>query len=129
MDSKIVNEINVDNIIQLKKHKMGDNPYYATVATATSVLTDYDSFPYKRWFRGEYQSSEPIVAEREAGWRIRQDDCYKHDFVSFTHPYPRHCFETSCSTVYPCMTSYDTDFANSDKRKNILNKECVIQYR
>lgn len=130
MEEQIVNTINLHNIMELKKNKQANIPYYATVDTAAGVLTDYDSFPYGRWFRGEYQNNEPIVAEREAGWRMRNDACYK-SFCNLEkiHHYPQHCFETSCSTVYPCMTSFDSDFAGSDKRKNILNRECIIAYR
>jgi hypothetical protein len=130
MNSEIINSINTDNVMALKKNKRSDAPYYATMSTATSVLTDYDSFPYGRWFRGQYQNSEPIVAEREAGWRMREDACYRAEFgTRVPQNYPQHCFETACSTVYPCMTNFDTDFSSSDKKKAVLNRECVIQYR
>lgn len=130
MNEDFVNKLNNENVDLLKKRKRGDEPYYATISTATGVLTDYDSFPYSRWFRGKYKSTEPVVAEREAGWRMQNESCYTPDNIPQQNMhYPKHCFETSCSTVYPCMTSFDSDFANSDKRKSIINRECVIQYR
>jgi hypothetical protein len=129
MDNKIVNEINANNIAALKMHKNRDVPYYATISTATSVLTDYNQFPYYRWFRGQYKSSEPIVAEREAGWCMRDDDCRDGGKTGDKCDYPHHCFEAPCSTVYPCMTSFSTKYTNVDKENGILNKECIIKYR
>ena len=35
------------------------------------VGTDYDTFPYTRWYRGIAEAAEPIVAEREAGCILR----------------------------------------------------------
>jgi len=71
-----INMSNVDNIREQIKRKKGWNPYFATQKEAMSVTTDYDVFPYPRYFRGIATSSEPIVAEREAGYRNRHDDCY-----------------------------------------------------
>ncbi len=75
-----VNEIelydNVKNIREQIERKKQSTPYYATTKQAVSVITDYDTFPYPRYFRGIAEMSEPIVAEREAGWRPRHDDSY-----------------------------------------------------
>lgn len=129
MNSEIINEINANNIAVLKMCKNRDVPYYATTSTAASVLTDYDQFPYHRWFRGQYKSSKPIVAEREAGWRMRTNDHNVSNHTKNQQDYPHHCFEAPCSTVYPCMTSFNSKFSNMDKETSILNKECVIKYR
>ena len=48
----LINEINVNNVrVQIAKKK-GYNPYLATTEQAVQVLTDYDTFPYPRYFRG-----------------------------------------------------------------------------
>ena len=70
---------NVKNIREQIKRKKQSTPYYATTKQATSVITDYDTFPYPRYFRGVAEMSEPIVAEREAGWRPRHDDSYEEN--------------------------------------------------
>ena len=71
-----INKSNINSIREQIKRKKGDKPYFATQKEAMSVTTDYDVFPYPRYFRGVATSSEPIVAEREAGYRDRHDNCY-----------------------------------------------------
>lgn len=34
-----------------------------------TTLTDMDHFPYRRFFRGVYYESEPVIFGREAGYR------------------------------------------------------------
>lgn len=68
---------NYNNIQEQIKNKKNHNPHFATTKQAKSVITDYDTFPYPRYFRGKPGSTLPIVAEREAGWRPRHDDAYK----------------------------------------------------
>lgn len=77
-DEENISELydNVKNIQEQIKRKKQSSPYYATTKQSTSVITDYDTFPYTRYFRGVAEMSEPIVAEREAGWRPRHDDSY-----------------------------------------------------
>ena len=72
-----INYNNVKNIHDQIQKKKQSNPYFATTKQSKSVITDYDTFPYPRYFRGKAESSLPIVAEREAGWRPRHDDAYK----------------------------------------------------
>lgn len=99
-----INKNNVDSIrygISLKK---SSNPLLATQWLAEQTTTDLDHFPYSRWYRGVPQSSEPITSEREAGFRVRNDSCYRvNQCVPDKIPYPEHCFESACSTVYPCF--------------------------
>lgn len=71
-----INNNNLRNIQEQIKNKQKSTPYFATTKQAKSVITDYDTFPYPRYFRGNPNSSVPIVAEREAGWRIRHDNAY-----------------------------------------------------
>ena len=74
-----INELynNVENIREQIKRKKQSIPYYATTKQAVSVITDYDTFPYPRYFRGVPEMSEPIIADREAGWRPRHDNSYE----------------------------------------------------
>lgn len=126
----IINDVNVDNVRQQIALKKGYQPYLATDNQASQVLTDYDTFPYPRWFRGIPESSQPVVAEREAGWRPRHDDCYK--VLQPKGPdrrYPNHCFEAACSTVFPCYPEYLQKFSDREALNVILNKACIVQYR
>ena len=69
------NIASVQNQILMKK---GYSPYYGTINEASHVISDMDHFPYTRFFRGVYYSSNPTVFEREAGWRPVRNNCYKN---------------------------------------------------
>jgi hypothetical protein len=127
----VLNEYNIENIrsqIQAKKMSL---PYYSTANQAMEVVTDYDTFPYPRYFRGVANSTLPIVAEREAGWRMRRDECYKviePDNLPKKDP-PNLCFQAPCSTVYPCYPEYLTKYSDKEALDLILNRTCTVQYR
>ena len=42
--------------------------YYATNKTVKKFTTDFDNFPYSRWYRGQNQESRPVIIDREAGY-------------------------------------------------------------
>jgi len=107
--------------------KQGTRPYYGTATQ--QVVTDMDHFPYTRYFRGRYESSQPIVFDREAGWRPVNDACYKGSCDARPLPYPTHCFEAPCSTVYPCYPQYLQKFSDREALNVQLNRECIVQYR
>lgn len=134
-----VNDSNVSSIQNQIRMKTQSAPYFGTFNEAESIVTDMDHFPYTRFFRGVYNSSQPIVFEREAGWRPQHDNCYKVGSLSnqvdnkcnqnTTENYPNHCFETACSTVYPCYPSYLQKIADRDALNVQLNNSCIVQYR
>jgi len=128
--SKTVNDINYSNIQKQIMKKKGSSPYFATIADASSVLTDYDVFPYNRWFRGVAQSTKPIVAEREAGWRPIHNNCYDVQYPSNykEDQYPNHCIQGSCSTIYPCNPAQDGYF-NKTAKDISINNSCIVKYR
>lgn len=128
----LLNNNNINNIRRQIELKKGSDPYHTTVAQAPQVLTDYDTFPYPRYFRGVPESDVPIVAEREAGWRPRHDNCYK-----VTEPvglpaypeYPNNCFQSACSTVFPCYPEYASRYTDLEAMHLVLNNKCIVQYR
>ena len=61
---------------QIERKNNYNIPYYATKNSVTKTMTDMDHFPYTRYFRGVYNESNPVVMDREAGFRERQDHCY-----------------------------------------------------
>lgn len=127
--SEQMNNMNVNNVrtqIQMKKHH---TPYYATRNEVSDVITDYDSFPYTRWWRGVTGLSKPVVIEREAGYRPRHDDCYRVQKPQTQRLDPNHCFEAACSTVYPCYPQYLRKFADRDALNVMLNNACIVGYR
>ena len=133
MESSLTPDINARNIDNVRRQIVLKNeslPYIPTIEQTGQVLTDYDSFPYNRWFRGVYYSPDPIVAEREAGWRPRHDSCYKlSEPPSKPEPYPNHCFQTSCNTIYPCYPDLLKRWSDRQMLDTLVNNACVVQYR
>ena len=128
----IVNQSNVKNIREQIARKKGSNPYHATVTQSVQVLTDYDTFPYPRYYRGVPDSTVPIVAEREAGWRPRHDTCYsvvEPNDVPLYPAYPNNCFQAACSIVFPCYPEYASRYSDLEAMNIILNNKCIVQHR
>lgn len=109
--------------------KRGDMPYLASGKAITNILTDMDHHPYNRWYRGVYYYPEPVVMEREAGWREQRPMCY--DLVVPREPeeQPNHCYESACSTTFPCFPNLTTRFSDREVLRHTVNKECIVQYR
>lgn len=125
-----IDDSNVHGIYDKITLKKGYKPHLATVNDSRNVITDYDTFPYPRWYRGIPDSTQPIVAEREAGWRPRHDSCYKVLTPKYTdNNYPNHCFEGSCSVTYPCTPQNLSKYADREAINVILNRSCISQYR
>lgn len=118
--------INIENVREQINRKNRPEPYFATVDHSDQSWTDHDVFPYPRYFRGVPESSVPIVAEREAGWMLRNDAYYKASNISdiLESPYPNHCFQSACTTVRPCNPK-----PGSNESHEIYNASCNVQYR
>lgn len=125
----VINDLNVQNVQRQIAIKKGCSPYLATVNQASQVVTDYDTFPYPRYFRGVPESTVPIVAEREAVWRPRHDSCYKVLEPPGQIRYPNHCYETACSTTLPCYPNQLNRYADREALNVMLNDACIAQYR
>lgn len=79
------------------------NSNIPVIFNQTNVITEKGRacFPYPNFWRGDYNSSVPIVVHRQAGFRPRE--CSKLPPTKSTgHAYPQHCFAASPSTRYPC---------------------------
>ena len=130
--TSILNKNNVENIRDQIRQKNQSSPFFATSTDVIHTITDYDTFPYHRYYRGVVDVTQPIVAEREAGWRQRHDSCYdvsesRKSNVRLTNP--NNCFQSACSTVYPCYPEYMTKYSDKEAMDLILNKTCIAQYR
>ena len=81
------------------------NPCYGT--STRQVLTDYDVFPYQRWWKGRTNADFPIIADRVAGYRKINNGCYVNICKKNNKPssYPDHCFQYPCTTVKPCFVN------------------------
>ena len=113
----------VQHIIQLKNQ---DRPYYSL---GPKVITDMDTFPYPRFYRGRYESSRPIIIDREAGWRKRCDINYVYTPTHVEIPYPNHCFQAATTTVYPCKPEYERKYSDKKEMELQLYNSRVNEYR
>ena len=152
--TNMINRNNVDSIREQIAYKNGPNPFIPTIRDASRTVTDMDEFPYKRFFRGVYYLSDPTVAEREAGWRPRYDNCretttdYSNDRSKDSNDrskegfeegkraekilkrhYPNHCFQVACSTVTPAYPEFEKQYAYKEEAELFSNRACIIQYR
>ena len=97
-----MNEQNIQKLIY-KKEK--STPFYGSIqqnnSTSNEVITDYDNFPYTRWYRGRPDFIQPIVAEREAGFRTIENRCYTDPICKKKEESSYTCFQKPCSTVIP----------------------------
>ena len=114
MSDKLVKD-NINMVRAQIAQKIGKRPFYASSQTVTGNVTDVDTFPYPRYYRGIAGMSAPVIYEREAGWRQRHDACYnpvrKDQLIT-----PVYCWQNACSTVLPCKKV----------RVAAQNTECVI---
>ena len=125
-----LNQNNVQNVRKQIACKQGYLPFFGTIDNAEAEITDFDHFPYTRFYRGVYNSSDPVVIEREAGWRPRQNQCYQvSECGKQKAPYPNHCWESSCSVTYPCYPGYLAKYTDKAALDVMLNNACIVQYR
>ena len=124
--SYMSNEQKIKNQILLKK---GSEPYFPSYNNIKEIVTDIDHLPYTRFYRGMYKNDKPIIFEREAGWRPIRNSCYSVRNPNMESSYPNHCFETACSTVYPCYPQYLDKFSDKEALDVQLNRSCIVQYR
>jgi hypothetical protein len=124
-----VNDTNITSIRKQIELKQGYKPHYGTINEANSTVTDIDHFPYTRFYRGVPSSTNPILFEREAGWRPQKNSCYRVGDCNYKSHYPKHCFETACSTVYPRVPGSLSRDSDKDALNVQLKNSCIIDYR
>ena len=119
------NDKNVENARRQIAYKLDySRPYYATINQASSVVTDMDSFPYKRFYRGDYTASYPVVFEREAGFRPVDNRCYL-SACQIEKTYPDYCFQNACSVILPCNAAYSKTHGRKQFTDLATTRGCV----
>ncbi len=109
---------------QIERKNNYNIPYYATKNSITHTMTDMDHFPYTRYFRGVYNQSKPVVMDREAGFRARQDNCYKPvmggNYKSLNEPHLK--FHQPAHKVIPMKADTSIPDAMNDTSCEIASK-------
>jgi hypothetical protein len=124
-----LNQNSIESVRRQISKKIGPGPYFANADTVDSVITDMDHQPYTRWFRGVYYYPDPIIMEREAGWRPIRNSCYNLEMPPQPSQEPNHCFEVPCTTTFPCYPKYLTKYADKEALDVMINNVCIPQYR
>lgn len=52
-----------------KTRKNSNAPFVPTGKEIKLMITDMDHYPYRRYFRGEYDNPVPVIHSRYAGYR------------------------------------------------------------
>jgi hypothetical protein len=124
-----LNEQSIESVREQIRRKTSSNPYLSNGVVVSKSVTDMDHQPYTRWFRGVYYYPDPIVMEREAGWRPINNACYRLVTPNIPDPEPHHCFEAACSTIFPCYPEALNRFTDGEKLDLMVNKACIVKYR
>lgn len=117
---------NVNYIQSQIERKISENPYFANNNTVTHVITDMDHHPYSRWYRGVYYYPDAILMEREAGYRKLNNGCYAPEREMVLETQPKYCFESACSTIYPCSPK---KYKEMEALESEINDRCLVEYR
>ena len=116
----------IETVRSLINKKNTTRPYMASGNVVSNVITDMDHWPYTRYFRGVYYFPDPIIMEREAGFRPREDNCYNLNIPMTEVPENNLCFQSACSTIFPCNPSR---FADKQEHDDRFSENCIVQYR
>jgi len=120
------NTVSIETIREQINRKTSATPYLANGRTVSHVITDMDHHPYSRWFRGVYYYPDPVIMEREAGFRPIENGCYSANVRRSASPEPKYCFEPPCNTIFPCNPR---SFADKTALERRVDRECLVQYR
>lgn len=93
----------MNNYLETQKFLKNQSIPYNLLNPATNIaIAGIDTFPYNKFFRGVYNSSIPIIFDRQAGYYpiTKTSKCQPTK-----QPTPPVCFQYACSTITPC---YDT---------------------
>jgi hypothetical protein len=121
-----INQYNIQNVQRQISKKISPNVFYANGNDVLGVITDHDVQPYNKWFRGISYFPNPIIAERESGYRKVHNQCYNNIRPIEKDKQPENCFEAPCSTTFRCFPKKDDEY----KQRELNNdKLCIVQYR
>lgn len=119
----------IDFVRKQIQRKNSNSVYMSNGSNVLKTVTDIDTWPYPRNYRGVYYYPDPIVMEREAGYRKVHNNCYEMIVPFEKDKEPVNCFETACSTIYPCLPEIEVGFEENSKLNRKVNDMCIVQYR
>ena len=79
---------------------------------AGDVITEQKMFPHDKWYKGIPFTNYSVFSEREAGISIKHPRLEIYEKQSVKKQYENQkpnstlCFQSACSTVFPCKKDY-----------------------
>lgn len=108
----------MNHITKLINFKQQTNSPF--MASGTEIITDMDTFPYPRFYRGVAASPVATVFDREAGWKQRKDLCYEQAFLD-PEPEPK-------GFVSPPINYFSYNFRVRESEK-LISGENLLKHR
>jgi hypothetical protein len=126
-ETAVQNIKNVRKMIDRKVGILGQQNFYVKENEIKGVFSDVDQMPYTRLYRGDPFTNEAVTWSGDSGFKPRMNGFYKplvEGPMSNSDPL---CFQTPCSTVYPCYPQYLQK--GQDKASELLqDRYCVKRY-
>ena len=95
-------------------------PYYATGETIKQFPSDFNQFPYPRFFRGIVKSDYPVILDREPGYsKVYSTKSYDYK-EGLNDKAANYFFQIPCSTVLPPQN--EKTWSN---REFHMNNNCI----
>ncbi|MDC3332842.1 hypothetical protein OAV62_01230 [bacterium] len=113
---------------QINQKTQYNVPFYATQDIVESTMSPFDHFPYKYFWRGEAQNPNPVIMEREAGYRPLHNRCYKQLGIPKKGNHSR-CWSYPCNTVSPCCPGNEIDRKQIGFGQELCESNCNTRDR
>ncbi len=107
---------------QIQRKLDYNTPYYGKLGDVMQTETDFDNFPYNRFYRSVYDSTKPGIYDRKAGYRVLETAKYACPQKPLDTFVPDLTFSAPGSTTYPAYPTYFYEFAETASRNNGLNR-------
>lgn len=102
-----------------------NEPVHGKLGSVILAETDFDNFPYNRYYRSIYNDPNPHVYDRPTGYKVLTNSIYECPKGAPDTYVPDNCFSASGTTVYPCYPPYFYQYAETDARNVALNRKVI----
>jgi hypothetical protein len=97
MDVTTTNKDIIKYQIQLKQNE--ERPYFISPEITKSISTRMNHYPYTNFFQGRYNSSDPIVFDRESGYNSQTNKHVKEIVLAQKDPIIRNKWQYSSDLI------------------------------
>ena len=94
-----INRVNCELVHDMIEEKKRNLPFTVSNNIVSYIQTDMDNYPYNRFYRGVPYFYNPVIFEREAGFREVHNECYRPLPCPYPSLTPDVKFTSSCTAV------------------------------